>query len=320
MVLTASLPGDVAGILAGHELRGPTADEAAWPRARWLAELAGADALICLLSDHIDTEVLDSAPRLRVIANYAVGHDNIDHAAAAARGVLVANTPDVLTEATADLAFALLLAAARRLGEGERLIRAGGWRGWSPTLLQGVEVAGQTLGVLGLGRVGRAVARRAHGFGMTVLAAGHGDRPAAAAPGVTPVAQGELLTRADFVSLHCPLTDETRGVIDGPALARMKPSAVLINTARGECVDEDALASALERGHLAGAALDVFVGEPAINPRLLAAPRLVLTPHLGSATAGARARMGELCAGAVAAGLAGQRPPNLVPPPREARA
>ncbi len=254
-----------------------------------------------------------------MVANYAVGHDNIDHAAAAARGVLVANTPDVLTEATADLAFALLLAAARRLGEGERLVRSGGWQGWSPTLLQGVEVAGGTLGIIGLGRVGRAVARRAHGFGMQVIATGHGDRPATA-PGIEAVSLDELLARADFVSVHTPLTAETRHLIDAAALARMRPRAVLVNTARGEVVDEAALADALERGHLAGAALDVFAGEPAVDPRLLAAPRLVLTPHLGSATAGARARMGELCASAVAAVLAGQRPPNLVPPPREVRA
>ena len=322
VVLTASLPGDVAGILAGHELRGPA--EGSWPRERWLAELAGADALICLLSDHVDGEVLDRAPRLRVIANYAVGHDNIDKAAAAARGVLVANTPDVLTEATADLAFALLLAAARRLGEGERLLRAGAWQGWSPGLLHGVEVAGRTLGVVGLGRVGRAMARRAGGFGMTVLAAGHGARAAGAGePGpvdaIERVALDELLERADVVSLHCPLTDETRHLIDARALARMKPTAVLVNTARGEVVDEDALCDALERGHLAGAGLDVFTGEPRVNPRLLTAPRLVLLPHLGSATASARARMAELCASAVAAVLAGRRPPNLVPPPGPAR-
>jgi glyoxylate reductase len=321
VVATTKLPGDIDGILAGHELRGPA--EGTWPRERWLAELADADALICLLSDHVDAEVIDRAPRLRVIANYAVGHDNIDVVAAAGRGVLVANTPDVLTEATADLAFALLLAAARRLGEGERLLRAGGWRGWAPDLLHGVEVAGQTLGIVGLGRVGRAVARRAQGFAMTVLAAGHGrarsattPEPAAAdVPGVTAVTLDELYARADFVSLHCPLTADTRHLIDAGALARMKPTAVLVNTARGDVVDEDALVDALERGHLAGAGLDVFTGEPRVNPRLLTAPRLVLLPHLGSATAGARARMGELCARAVAAVLAGERPPNLVAPP-----
>ena len=316
MVLTAKLPGDVAGILAGHELRGPA--EGSWPRERWLAELEGADALVCLLSDHVDAAVLDRAPRLRVIANYAVGHDNIDVAAAAARGVLVANTPDVLTDATADLAFALLLAAARRLGEGERLLRAGEWTGWSPGFLHGVEVAGQTLGIVGLGRVGRAVARRARGFGMTVLASGRRPPEARSADGVEHVPLDELLARAHLVSMHCPLTAETRHLIDARALARMKPTAVLVNTTRGEVVDEDALCDALERGHLAGAGLDVFTGEPAINPRLLRAPRLVLTPHLGSATAGARARMGELCARAVAAVLAGDRPPNLVTPPAAA--
>ncbi|HVV83818.1 MAG TPA: D-glycerate dehydrogenase [Kofleriaceae bacterium] len=317
VVLTARLPGDVAGILAGHDLVGPSAAEGSWPRARWLAELPAADALICLLTDHVDADVLDRASRLRVIANYAVGFDNIDRAAAAARGILVANTPDVLTEATADLAFALLLAAARRLGEGERLLRSGGWHGWSPGLLHGVEVHGQTLGIVGLGRVGRAVARRAHGFGMTIVASGHADRAPDVrdAPGITPLPLDELLARADFVSLHTPLTAATRHLIDARALARMKPTAVLVNTARGEVVDEAALADALERGHLAGAGLDVFANEPHVDPRLLAAPRLVLLPHLGSATAGARARMGELCASAVAAVLRGERPPNLVPPP-----
>ena len=317
--MTTSLPGDIAGILAGHDRRGPR--EGTWPRERWLAELAAADALICLLSDPIDADVLARAPRLQIVANYAVGHDNIDRAACAARGVLVANTPDVLTEATADLAFALLLAAARRIGEGERLLRSGGWQGWAPGLLHGVEVAGRTLGVIGLGRVGRAVARRAAGFGMTVIATVHDHGASAHAPaGIEAVTLDDLLARADFVSVHTPLTASTRHVIDAGALARMKPTAVLVNTARGECVDEDALVDALERGHLAGAGLDVFAGEPVVNPRLLAAPRLVLTPHLGSATASARARMGELCASAVAAVLAGQRPPNLVPPPPEPQA
>lgn len=313
-MFTSSLPGDVAGLLAGHTLCGPA--EGTWPRARWLAELADAEALVCLLGDRIDREVLAAAPRLRVVANYAVGHDNIDRAACAAAGVLVANTPDVLTDATADLAFALLLAVARRLGEGERLVREGRWQGWAPGLLLGCELAGRTLGIIGLGRVGRAMARRAQGFGMQVIALAHGDAPSP--PGIERVPPDELYARADVVSLHCPLTPATRRIIDARALAAMKPTAILVNTARGEHVDEDALVQSLERGHLAGAGLDVFVGEPAVSPRLLAAPRVVMTPHVGSATATARARMAELCARAVAAVLAGARPPNLVPPPEVA--
>ncbi|MEZ4402118.1 MAG: D-glycerate dehydrogenase [Kofleriaceae bacterium] len=295
--------------LAAHTLVEPT--EGGWPRARWLAELATADALVCLLHDRVDAEALAAGPRLRVVANYAVGVDNIDLAAAAARGVVVANTPDVLTDATADFTWALLLAAARRLGEGERLVRAGGWAGWSPTLLLGAELAGRTLGVVGLGRIGRAVARRAAGFGMRVIATGR--RPTAA-DGVEVVGLDQLLAEADVVSLHCPLTPATRHLIDAAALARMRPGAILVNTARGGCIDDDAVAAALERGHLGGAGLDVFTHEPAIAPRLAAAPRIVLAPHLGSATTTARVRMAELCMTAVADVLAGREPSNRVRP------
>ncbi len=300
-------------MLDGHTWVGPAAGEEAWPRARWLAEARTADALICLLSDRIDEAALAAAPGLRVVANYAVGYDNVDVAAASARGIAVANTPDVLVEATADFTFALLLAVARRLGEGERLVRAGAWRGWTPELLLGADVAGRTLGIVGLGRIGRAVARRARGFSMTVLY--HGGRAPDDDPGLAAaVSMDELLARSDFVSLHVPLTPSTRGLIDATALAAMPRDAFLINTARGAIVDEGALAGALERGHLGGAALDVFVGEPAIDPRLLAAPRLVLAPHLGSATTNARIRMAELCVHAVRDVLAGRRPPNLVNP------
>lgn len=311
VVATTHLPGDLARLLDGHAWIGPAAGEPAWPRARWLAALADADALVCLLSDRVDAEVLAVAPGLRVVANYAVGHDNIDVAAATARGVAVANTPDVLVEATADFTFALLLAVARRLGEGERLVRAGAWHGWAPDLLLGADVAGATLGIVGLGRIGQAVARRARGFGMTVLHAG--GRPPADDPALATAASlDDLLAASDFVSLHCPLTPATRGLLDARALARMRPGAFLINTARGAIVDEAALAAALGAGHLGGAGLDVFVGEPAIDPRLHAAPRVVLAPHLGSATTTARIRMAELCLHAVRDVLAGRRPANLV--------
>lgn len=265
---------------------------------------------MCLLSDRIDAAALDAGPRLRVVANYAVGVDNVDVVAATARKVAVANTPDVLVEATADFTFTLLLAAARRLGEGERLVRAGQWRGWTPELLLGADVGGRTLGIIGMGRIGRAVARRARGFAMRVVYT-RGDAGDVEA---SPVGLGELLATSDVVSLHCPLTRETRGLIDARALAAMKPGAILVNTARGAIVDDGALAAALERGHLGGAGLDVFTDEPRIDPRLLAAPRVVLAPHLGSATTIARTRMAELCVTAVRDVLAGRRPPNLVNP------
>ncbi|HUQ01463.1 MAG TPA: D-glycerate dehydrogenase [Kofleriaceae bacterium] len=311
VVATTHLPGDPARLLDGHEWCGPVAGEAPWPRTRWLVELATADALVCLLSDRIDAAALDAGPRLRVVANYAVGVDNVDVAAATARGVLVANTPDVLVEATADFTFALMLAAARRLGEGERMVRAGAWRGWAPEQLLGADVGGRTLGIVGMGRIGRAVARRARGFAMRVLyTRGHaGDGAEAWA---TRVELDELLATSDVVSLHCPLTPETRGLVDARALAAMKPGAILVNTARGAIVDDGALAEALERGHLGGAGLDVFTEEPRIDPRLLAAPRVVLAPHLGSATTTARTRMAELCVTAVRDVLAGRRPTNLV--------
>ncbi len=310
---TACLPGDLARLLPDHDVVGPTTG--VWPRERWLAELPGADALVPLVSDRIDDAVLAAGPGLRVVANYGVGLDNVDVAAASARGIAVTNTPDVLTEATADLTFALILAAARRLGEGERLVRTGAWQGWAPELLLGADVWGRTLGIVGLGRIGRAVARRALGFSMRVLHAG-GDR--CDLP-ITAVPLPELLGASDVVSLHCPLTATTRGVIDAGALASMKPGAILVNTARGPLIDEDALCDALAAGRLGGAGLDVFVGEPRLNPRLHDAPRLVLAPHLGSATTTARTRMAELCAHAVRDVLAGRRPAHLVNPDAIAR-
>ena len=304
MVVTDRLPVDP--VLALPQAAVTWASPAELPAA-----LATAEALVCLLTTRVDAALLDRAPRLRVVANVAVGTDNIDLAAATARGVCVTNTPDVLTEATADLAFALLLAAARRLGEGERLVRAGAWHGWAMDLLLGADVWGQTIGIVGFGRIGQAVARPAPGFGMEVLYShprDHGGDLGAR------VAIDELLARSDFVSLHCPLTPATRHLIDARALAAMKPGAILVNTARGACVDERALAAALTDGRLAGAGLDVFADEPRVDPALLACPRAVLAPHLGSATTTARRRMAELALGAARAVLADERPPNLVNP------
>ncbi len=295
--VTAALPGTVVVVPAnGHVgLAG--------------VDLSDADALVCLLLDRIDASVLAAAPKLRVVANCAVGVDNIDLVAAAAAGVAVTNTPDVLTEATAELAFALMLAAARRIGEGERLVRSGTWGGWALDQLLGVELHGKTLGILGFGRIGQALARRGLGFGMKIL---YADPHQVSADGTERVTIDELFARADVLSLHCPLTAETRRVVDARRLATMKPTAIVVNTARGDCVDESALIDALAAGRLFGAGLDVFIGEPRIDPRLHSCPRLVLAPHIGSATTEARTSMAQLCADAVIAVLSGRRPTNLV--------
>ena len=305
VVSTSSLPIDLAGQLA-----------AALPGTRvivphaWIGidrcDLSDADALICLLLDRIDAALLARAPKLRVIANCAVGYDNVDVAAATAAGIAVTNTPDVLTEATAELACALMLAAARRLPEGDALVRSGQWPGWRLDQLLGVQLTGKTLGIVGFGRIGRAVARRAEALGMSVIFA------SPTAPGAVPV--DELFARADVVSLHCPLTPATRHLVDAARLARMKPTAILVNTARGACVDEAALAEALGAGRIFAAALDVFEREPKIDPRLLACPRLLLAPHIGSATTETRTQMAQLCADAVIDVLAGRRPRHLVAP------
>ncbi len=281
-----------------------------------LRGVRGAHAVITLLTDRVDDALLDAAgPELAVVANYAVGTDNIDLAACTRRGVAVANTPDVLTDATADHTFALLLAVARRLREGHALVASGGWSGWQPLQLIGREVGGATLGIVGMGRIGRAVARRAAGFGMTVHYHNRTrDRRSERDLGARYLPLPELLGTSDIVSLHCPLTDETRHLIDGAALARMRPGAILINTARGAVVDEDALVAALRRGALFGAGLDVFEHEPAVHPGLAERANVVLAPHTGSATPAARDGMARLCAEAVGAVLSGASVPHLLNP------
>jgi lactate dehydrogenase-like 2-hydroxyacid dehydrogenase len=265
-----------------------------------------------MLTERIDVSLLDAAPGVRVVANMAVGFDNIDVAAATERGVLVTNTPDVLTETTADLAFALLLASARRLAEGEAAVRDGSWGPWHPTWLLGREVHGSTLGIVGPGRIGSAVARRASGFGMAVLY--HGRREVPDFPG-SPVTFEELLERSDFVSVHAPLTEETAGLFDAEAFARMRRGATLVNTSRGGLVDQVALAEALHGGQLAAAALDVTTPEPLPpDDPLLGAPNLIVTPHVGSATERTRERMAALAVEGLLAGLAGKRPRHLVNP------
>ncbi len=305
--VSAPLPGDAVERLAErHDVTVGEAHVGVLGRA-FTADPASFDAIVGLLTDRIDAALLDRARRVRVVANVAVGVDNVDLQACRARGVVVTNTPGVLTEATADLAFGLLLAAARRIAEGDRLLRRGGFNGWTPTLLLGARVHGATLGLIGFGRIGQAVAQRARGFGMRVLYATRGDPPEAAARalGAERAAVDEVFARADFVSLHCPLTAETRNLVDARRLALMKPGSVLVNTARGGCVDEAALARALERGPLVAAGLDVFAAEPRVHPALLAREDVVLAPHVGSADRPTREAMARIAADNVLAVLAG---------------
>jgi lactate dehydrogenase-like 2-hydroxyacid dehydrogenase len=265
------------------------------------AAVGDAEGLLCLLTERIDQALLDAAPRLRAIANYAVGTDNIDLAAVRAREIPVGVTPDVLTEATADFAFTLLLAAARNLVDAVADARAGRWQTWEPAGWLGADVHGATLGIVGFGRIGRAVAQRANGFGMRVVTTAD-----------TPLE--ELLAVSDFVTLHCPLTERTRHLIDAAALSRMRPTAILVNTARGGVVDQAALLTALREGTIAAAAIDVTDPEPPPpGDPVFETPNLIVAPHIGSATHGARARMTELAVENLLAGLDGRPMPHRAP-------
>jgi glyoxylate reductase len=272
------------------------------------------EALIVLLSHPVDAALVARATALRVVATVSVGVDHIDLAACMARGIVVTNTPGVLTEATADLAFGLLLATARRIAEGDRLVRRGSFRGWSPDFLVGTRVHGKTLGIVGLGRIGSAVARRARGFGMKVLYAQKNrlSEPMERALGATHVPLDALFREADFVSLHCPLTDETRGLASRARLASMKPGSVLVNTARGACVDEEALVEALATGPLGGAGLDVYAHEPNVPASLVARENVVLSPHIASAERETREAMAELAVENVLAVMEGREAPSRV--------
>jgi glyoxylate reductase len=277
--------------------------------------VAGATALVTMPSDTVDEAVLDAAGKgLKIVANYAVGYDNIDLEACRARGVAVTNTPDTLVETTADLAFGLILAAPRRNAAGPRHIRAGRPWEWRWDFMLGRDVSGATLGIVGLGSIGRAVARRAQGFSMRIVYTNRSEIPEAVERelGAQRVTFEELLEQADIITLHCPLTPETRHLIDARALARMKETAILVNTARGPIVDEAALAAALQRRQIAGAGLDVFEREPAVHPGLLARENVVLVPHLGSATYATRERMAMRVVTNVRAALAGKRAPDDV--------
>jgi glyoxylate reductase len=283
-------------------------------REELLALVGGRDALVVDSTISVDEELLEAAgPRLRVVANLAVGYDNVDLEAARAAGVIVTNTPDVLTNATAELALALTLAAARLIGEAERDLRAGEWRGWDPTAYRGLELSGATVGIVGLGRIGARYAELLSGFEGTLLYASRSRREELEARlDLERVELAELLRRADIVSLHAPATPETRRLIDAAALAEMKPTAVLVNTARGSLLDLRAVAAALREGRLGAAGIDVYDAEPQVPVEILRAPRAVLTPHIGSATVAARDAMSRTVAENVIAALDGREPANRV--------
>ena len=278
------------------------------------AAVAGKEAVLCLLTDKIDARVLEAAKGCRVFANMAVGYNNVDVAEATKRGILVTNTPGVLTDCTADLTWSLILGVARRVAEGDREMRGGRFTGWGPLYMLGGDVTGATLGLIGPGRIATAVAKRAVGFGMKILY--HGRRPSLEieAYGGQSVSLDELLANSDFVSLHVPLNDDTHHLIDSRLLAKMKPTAYLINTSRGPVVEEKALVEALENGVIAGAGLDVYEDEPRMAVGLADLPNTVLLPHLGSATIETRAAMSRIAAQNLIAVLKGEKPANLVNP------
>jgi glyoxylate reductase len=304
ILVTRTLPDSVLARLRGAADVDLWAEPRAIPRETLLSRVRGKDALVCLLTDRIDDEVLDAAgPSLRVVANVAVGYNNIDVAACRARGVTVTNTPDVLTNACADFTWGLILAITRRLGEGERVVRAGRWGGWALDYMLGMELRGKQLGIIGMGRIGLAVAEKASAFGMRVAYSGR--RPVEMA-GALHLPLDEVLRTSDVVSLHCPSTPETLHLMNAERLSLMRSTAYLINTSRGPVVDEAALAGALQSGRLAGAALDVYEREPEIHPALFGLENALLIPHLASATTETRTAMADLAASNALAVLAGQ--------------
>jgi glyoxylate reductase len=303
--VTRRLPGDALDRLTAEHDAEVWPERLPPPRDELMARAPELEGLLSLLTDPVDAELIEAAPKLRAISNYAVGVDNVDVEAAAARGIPVGNTPGVLTESTADLAVALMLGIARRLAEGEAFVHAGEWTTWEPGLMLGRDLHGATVGIVGFGRIGQAVGRRLEGFGCELLTTTRSEG----------VSLEELLERSDFVTLHCPLTPETRGLIDAGALRRMKPTAYLVNTARGPVVDTDALAQALHDGELAGAALDVTDPEPLPGDHpLLGAPNLLVVPHIASATHDTRGRMADIAVDNLLAGLAGEPMPHAVTP------
>ncbi len=311
--VTRALPGDAIERLREH------ADVDVWhqddppPRDEILNNIASANGLLCLLTDNIDAGVIDAAPQLRVVSTMAAGYDHIDVEACSRKGILVTNTPGVLTETTADFAFALLLSAARRLSEAERAVREGLWTSWHPSFMLGQDVGGATLGIVGLGAIGAAVARRARGFDMRVLYNNRTQRPDDVQLGVTFAPFEKLLAESDFISVHVPLTAETRHMFDNDAFNRMKPTAILINTARGAIVDESALLRALEGQRIAAAAIDVAEVEPIPkHDMLLRMPNLLVSPHIASASVATRQRMARMAVDNIVDALGGKTPLHCV--------
>ena len=305
ILVTRTLPSSIVSRLEPVGSVEVYSGDGTMPHEELLARVADKDAVVCMLTDRIDQSVIDAAARLKIAANVAVGYNNVDVPYAKSKGVIVTNTPDVLTESVADFTWALILAITRRLSEGERLLRRGGWKGWAFDFMLGSELRGKQLGIVGFGRIGQAVAARAAAFGMRVAYSGRRDLGGA---GAEFMSFDRLLNSSDVVSLHVPLTDDTRHLIDKKAIARMKRSAYLVNTARGPVVDEEALAWALQQHLLAGAALDVYEKEPEVHPDLMRLENVLLVPHLGSGTTETRLGMASLAVDNVVAVLSG-RPP-----------
>lgn len=316
VLVTRSLPEDVLAWLRDRADVTLHEEDRPIPREDLLAMVAGADGVLSMLTDRIDEAVLDAAgDGLRVVSNYAVGHDNVDVAACSRRGVLATNTPDVLTAATADMAWALILGASRRMVEGDRLVRSGAPWSWSPMFMLGREVSGKVLGVVGFGRIGQAVAARGRAFDMDVRYASRTPREdVERATGARQLPMEELVREADVISLHVPMSEETRHSFGEPQFRAMKETAILVNTARGPVVDEAALARALREGEIFAAGLDVYEREPEVHPDLLGLENVVLAPHLGSATVETRTAMGMLAAENLMAGVEGRRPAALLNP------
>ena len=312
--MTRRLPLEAIEMLKEHELEIYSGD-APPCKDEIIAGIAGKDVLISLLTDTIDRDVIDASPNLKIIANYAVGYDNIDVEYATRKGIVVTNTPGVLTETVADLTWALMLSIARRICEGNDFIHQGKFKGWAPLLMLGGDVYGKTLGIIGAGRIGRAVAKRAKGFNMHVIYySKHRNEEMERECNAKYVSFDELISNADFISLHVPLTEETYHMIGWNELKKMKPTAYLINTARGKCIDEEALYKALKKGIIAGAALDVFENEPSIHSGLKKLKNVILTPHIGSASLETRTKMAIMVAENVLAVLNGKKAPNCVNP------
>jgi glyoxylate reductase len=311
VLVTRKLPSKVIAKLEEHCAVDLYVGDTAITREELLQRVAGKDAIVCLLTETIDAALLDAAgPQLKIVANVAVGYNNIDVAACRARGIVVTNTPDVLTNACADFTWGLILAVTRRLGEGERVVRAGKWGGWALDYMLGMELRGKQLGLVGVGRIGAAVAQKAPAFGMTIA---YADQRPADIPNSTQMPLDRLLATSDVVSLHVPMTPETKHLIDQKALTRMKRTAYLINTSRGPVVDEAALAWALKERLIAGAALDVYEKEPEIHAGLMSLENVLLIPHLASATTETRTAMADLAVSNAIAVLNGQ--PAVTPVP-----